>query len=220
MSLRTMCTLAGRLWVGLAALAFAPAAAEPIDVEGVVFSDELGGFRLVSASGSGTRDDPYVIEEHILGTGPAVLVIRGAGITGPRHYQGLRLTLFVRKIVINDSGFVWNRYNLELREHVNATSDYYDGLSFDQPKSTPRPFRSDRFPQVLEHEEPHDSLYFVGALVAPGERFSMDVVITDPTPRSEFYLRQSMEVPTASTGPPGVVVAGGTALPGPRDVAR
>ncbi len=211
-------------WVSLAgvllALTFGQAAAEPIDLDGVVFSDELGGFRLVSASGAGTSDDPYVIVEEIHGTGPAVLVVRGAGGRRNWGYGGPRLSFYLRKVVQNESGIVWNRYNLELREDVNKTSDYYDGLSFDQTHSAPRPFRSDRFPEVQENQEPHDSLYFTGAIIGPGQRVSMDVVITDPTPTVEFYLRQSMEVPTAAIRAAPVIVAGGKAQPVPRGATR
>jgi hypothetical protein len=47
---------------------------------GLTFSDELGGFRLLSASGVSTVENPIVIVEEIFGDGPATLDrARGAG---------------------------------------------------------------------------------------------------------------------------------------------
>ena len=40
------------------------------------FSDELGGFRVISASGIGTRDDPTVSVEELESADPATLTIR------------------------------------------------------------------------------------------------------------------------------------------------
>ena len=42
----------------------------------LTFSDELGGFKLLSVTGSGSFLDPIVIVEEIMDVGPAVLVIR------------------------------------------------------------------------------------------------------------------------------------------------
>ena len=39
------------------------AAADPITVEGLTFSDELGNFRLVSVTGTGTLNDPFVVQQ-------------------------------------------------------------------------------------------------------------------------------------------------------------
>ena len=60
----------------LAFLVPGPALAETWSTAGLSFSDELGGARLLSASGTGTRDDPIVLIEEIVGAGPAVLVVR------------------------------------------------------------------------------------------------------------------------------------------------
>ncbi len=53
------------------------ASAETRAAGGLTFSDELGGFRLISVSGTGSILDPIVIVEEITGVGPTILVIRG-----------------------------------------------------------------------------------------------------------------------------------------------
>src|SRR5262249_30519083 len=74
-----------RAWkrLSLLACAFAMAthsggaAAASLSASGLTFSDELGGFNIVSASGSGTLADPFVVVEEITGPQEPVLVIRG-----------------------------------------------------------------------------------------------------------------------------------------------
>ena len=44
------------------------------------FSDELGGFRILSVKGSGTKDDPAIITQEFQSASPVTLVIR---ILGP-----------------------------------------------------------------------------------------------------------------------------------------
>lgn len=50
-----------------------------LEAGGLSFSDELGGFRLISATGSGRGSDPIILVEEIFGMGPAVLTIRQSG---------------------------------------------------------------------------------------------------------------------------------------------
>ena len=66
------------LFLVLGAAASAPhcASAAEFAAGGYSFSDELGGFRLLSASGTGTPDDPIVVVEEIAEAAPVVLVIR------------------------------------------------------------------------------------------------------------------------------------------------
>jgi hypothetical protein len=59
----------------------AATAAETWTAGGLTFSDAPGGVRLLAASGSGTRADPIVLVEEIIGSGPAVLEIHN-GRTG------------------------------------------------------------------------------------------------------------------------------------------
>ena len=50
-----------------------PALAEPVSLQGLTFSDELGGLRIVEARGRGSLDDPFVLVEDITADGPAIL---------------------------------------------------------------------------------------------------------------------------------------------------
>ena len=54
---------------------------------GFSFSDELGGFRLLSASGSGRPDDPIVLAEEIFNVQPVTLVIRNLSLVAGRPLQ-------------------------------------------------------------------------------------------------------------------------------------
>ena len=67
------CALALGVWV----LPGAAAHGDTFTAGGLTFSDELGGFRLISVSGTGTSADPIVIVEEVTDVGPAILVIRG-----------------------------------------------------------------------------------------------------------------------------------------------
>ncbi|MCE2491726.1 MAG: hypothetical protein J4F40_03840 [Alphaproteobacteria bacterium] len=167
------------------------ARAESIVSHGVEFSDELGGLRLVSAAGSGTRDDPFIVVEEYTGPGSAVLVIRGldrlfgsaSGIMRP-------VGLVMRKIVKNGTRERWREFDLELREHFNHPSDYFDGLSFDQMKTMEHPAASDLFAHVRPVMEPFDYLRFSDGIVEPGETVSFEIVITDATPQPTIFLVQ------------------------------
>ena len=55
--------------------------ADTYTAAGLSFSDELGGFRLISASGAGTLADPLVVVEEISKLGSTVLVVRDAQAT-------------------------------------------------------------------------------------------------------------------------------------------
>lgn len=197
------CLRAVVAWVALAVLGAGGACAEPIVVGGYEFSDELGGFTLLAASGRGTREDPFVLVEEIHGNGPAVMVVRLVGWLQLGEPMGSELGIRVRKVVVNRSGFPWGVFRMELREHRDVSSDYYDGLSFDQAQLMPRPFLSDVYLHADEDLEPDDSVTFSAGLVEDGGTVTMEVSITDPTPISTFYLRQSMNRPVALLMPRG-----------------
>jgi hypothetical protein len=75
--------------LALIVLASGPARAGIWVAGGYGFSDELGGFRLVSVSGSGSVTDPIVIVEEITELDPVTLVIRDMG-GRPRDDQVIR----------------------------------------------------------------------------------------------------------------------------------
>ncbi len=190
------------LVVGLAVASAGGAAAEPITVNGLTFSDELGGVRLERGWGSGSLADPIVLVEEITGDGPAILIVRGmtyrfGNRIGSHHEVGFALT----KLVRNATSQPWSLFNLELREFLDRESPFGDGLSFGQATEAGRPFRADRFSETLETTEPFDGVQFYGGLVAPGDTVTLNVVITDTTPRWEFYLLQKRDSPLADAAP-------------------
>ena len=181
-----------------ALLLAAEAAAAPVSLEGLTFSDELGGVVLLDGWGTGTLEDPFVLVEAITGTGPAVLVVRGAtwrfGNRIRSHHEiGFALT----KIVRNQTELPWPEFNLELREFQDTSSPFGDGLSFGQATEAGRPFSSDRFAGNDDIAEPYDGLTFYEGLVQPGEQVTFHFVITDTTPRFEFFLLQRRDSPLA-----------------------
>jgi len=168
-----------------------PAAADLMHWSGLTFSDELGGFNLISVSGSGTSIDPYVIVEEITGAEPAVLVVRGLSAVFSHGVGAHRLPGFhLIKVAINRTDFAWTSYELELQEVLWLPSDYLDGLSWDQAVQSVRPFKSDRFSQSVDVREPSDVIRFSEGRVEPGDVVTMRVTLSDPTPAAEFYVLQ------------------------------
>lgn len=193
--------------VGLLASAGSSAAAS-FTVGGLSFSDELGGFSILDVSGAGTLDDPFVVVEEVTGQAAAILVIRGLSTSfgnriGSHHTAGFALT----KIVVNRTATAWSRYELELREVVEAHSPYGDGLSFGQGGQAGRPFLATGFAGNQEIDEPYDSVVFGGGLIRPGEAATMAVVVTDTTPTSPIYLVQQPMQEMAARPPAGPQLA-------------
>lgn len=198
---------AARLLIALT-LGGGPVFAEPIMLGGLVFSDELGGLVLHEGWGSGTLDDPFVLVEEITGDGPAILVIRGLTAEfGNRirthHQTGFALT----KVVINATEERWPGFSLELQEQLGSRSPYGDGLSFGQASRFTRQFASDGFAASRTVDEPADGVTFSNGDIAPGARVSLHFVISDTTPRHEFFLLQSGDHPVAAL--PAVTEEGG-----------
>lgn len=170
----------------------------PLELEGLTFSDELGGVELLDGWGTGTLEDPFVLVEAITGTGPATLVVRGVtwrfGNRVRSHHEiGFALT----KIVHNRTELPWPVFNLELREVQNLSSPFGDGLSFGQATEAGRPFTADRFTSSDDIGEPYDGLTFYGGMIRPGEQVTLRFVVTDTTPRAEFFLLQRRDSPLA-----------------------
>ena len=182
-----------RCLVGLAGLCLSAAegTAETWRVAGLSFSDELGGVRLLAASGRGTRADPIILVEEITGAGPAVLVVEnlrnGGELISPAH--GF-LSLSVVVVVTNRGPWRWSGFDLELRTTPDDPSVYSDGLSFDQPQTFRRLARADRFEQTVQEDEPFDRIRFDGGSVDPAFELRLDVDIIDANGRPVFYLVQ------------------------------
>lgn len=164
---------------------------------GYSFSDELGGFLIRAVSGSGTRDDPVVLTQEMNTTGAVVLVIRATGQLAP--YSAGRYPddgyLYLTLETINGSALAWIEYEFELQEILGEPSIYSDGLSFDQRRVGGEVIQSSHFPRHDRAFEPHDRLLFQEGKVDPRETVMFSLVISDLTPRPEFYLVQDPRIP-------------------------
>ena len=182
------------------------AAAKEWPAGGFTFSDELGGFEILSASGSGSAADPIVVVQRINVVGSSILVIRRQLQAGD---DGQVLTrAFVQfslvTVVINATSRNWAGFDLELQEELGQPSVYVDGLSFDQLKTfDDRVFTSDRFDLFTDLTEPYDRIRFERGHVAPKETVRFQVYITDVTPKAEFYLVQEPKLLVARHQAPG-----------------
>ncbi len=184
------------VFLACAALWSGSAQADTFTTAGLSFSDELGGFRLISVSGTGTISDPIVVVEEITHVGPAVLVVRGTQLTQHKDQRSETfLRLAIIKIVINNAGRVWVGFDLELQETLNQPSPYLDGLSFDQLGIfAGNRFQSEGFTTARRVSEPYDQVRFYGGAVDPGEAVRFNFYITDPTPKLIFFLRQEPQL--------------------------
>jgi hypothetical protein len=194
----------GLIGLSLACLILAPVAeagAASFTREGLTFSDELGGFRLISVAGTGHLDDPFVVVEEIGSQGPAILLITGlrpdfGNRCGTQHLTGFAMT----KLVRNVSNQTWHDFRLELRETEEHASPYGDGLSFGQA-ATGRTVESSTFQQVHATDEPFDGLAFDEGEVSPGASADFHFLVTDETPARRILLVQDLSPPTASLQP-------------------
>lgn len=164
---------------------------------GYSFSDELGGFEILGVSGSGTHDDPIVVEQRFMEVGPAVLVIRPSfaptGWVDFRNSQFLQVSIVA--VVTNASRRGWAGFDMELQEELGQPSVYSDGLSFDQLNSIGgRQFTSDRFALFTDLSEPYDRVRFEQGKVDHGETARFHIHLTDVTPVPEFYLLQEPQI--------------------------
>lgn len=199
-----------RLVLGLAALASllpgvpATVSAAPISHQGLIFSDELGGFDLVSVSGSGTLEDPLTVVERVTGDRAITLTIRNFGRDFGNRIGSQHVAAFaMKKIVINQSDRVWRNYQMELREVTTRHSPYGDGLSFGQNSYIGTNYTKSNFPNLQRFDEPEDTLGFSGVDIAPGERAEFSFIVSDMSPVSVFYLVQIPLQPLSQTKPIG-----------------
>jgi hypothetical protein len=179
-----------------------PAGAASFTVEGLTFSDELGGFRLIAVTGTGRLEDPFVVVEEIGSQGPAILQITGLRSSfgnrcATQHLTGFAMT----KIVRNLSNQAWHDFRMELRETEERSSPYGDGLSFGQGAAG-RTVTSSNFGQIRAIDEPYDGLTFEDGFVPPGASADFHFLITDETPSMRILLVQDLSPPSASLQPP------------------
>ncbi|QFY62406.1 hypothetical protein FZ934_09470 [Rhizobium grahamii] len=162
---------------------------------GYSFSDELGGFRILSVNGSGTRDDPIEIQEQLNLATPVTLVIRGAN---PSRLDATEQTgVHFRIVTVNRSGLGWIGFGFELQEIRGKPSDFDDGLSFGQTNPNPDFISSNRFQRFESRFESYDRLSFEDGHVDPLDLAAFGFFVTDMTPVPEFYLVQDPRIPSS-----------------------
>lgn len=181
-----------------AMLAVEGAAAAELTSGDYALSDELGGFRLVAVSGTGTSDDPLVVVEEIEEAAPVTLVIRRHGAASRLQAGVGQLTL--DKVVVNRSRRIWSGFDMELQEILKKPSDYGDGLSFKQFAAEPPDIASDTFLENERDFEPYDRIRFQNGHVDPDATARFHLTITDPTPTPVFYLVQEPKLLSANIG--------------------
>lgn len=188
----------------------ATAAASEITHEGLTFSDEAGGFRLLSVTGLGTLNDPIVVTEEITGSQNAVLIVRGfvkefGNRIGSHHIVAFAMA----KVVINRTDKTWQNFQMELREVPTRHSPYEDGLSFGQNSQISEAYTSSSFPDSQRFDEPEDTLGFSGAEVPPGGQATFRFIVSDMSPPYKFYLFQEPLQPLSMIDPSGATLAAG-----------
>ena len=161
------------------------------------FSDELGGFQIISASGTGTKADPIVVTQELESSSPVTLVIRAVGPIEPFGSSANAVSgfLYLRTVVLNNSGQAWVEFEFELQEKLGKASLFGDGLSFDQRESGSA-ISSDSFTKFSRDFEPYDRLLFREGKVDPSKAASFMFLVTDFTPRAQFYLVLDPRIPS------------------------
>lgn len=161
------------------------------------FSDEHGGFRILAASGKGTRSDPIALVQELDSAGSAVLVIRATRRIHPftGGGEGANGFMHFRIETVNTSGLAWVGFEFELQERLGEPSVYGDGLSFDQRRIDSASIGSDAFAGYDKVFEPSDRLVFSDGKVDPGMAGRFTFLVTDFTPKAIFYLVQDPQIP-------------------------
>jgi hypothetical protein len=174
-------------------------ASKPWEAGAYSFSDELGGFRIVGVTGKGTKEDPIVIQEEINSATPVTMVIRTIRPIRPFDYSGYYANgfLHVRIEVLNNSKLPWIEFEFELEEQLGKASVFGDGLSFDQRRTDSGNISSESFREYSRAFEPYDRLLFREGKVDHLDGASFNFMITDFTPRWEFYLVQDPRIPSS-----------------------
>jgi len=163
------------------------------------FSDELGGFRILSVAGSGTREDPAVITQEFYSASPVTLVTRATAPIRPLAYgEGVVNGFLCLKIeAVNASGLAWSEFEFELQQTLRVPSIFGDGLSFDQRRQDGDTIGSESFARFERDYEPYDRLLFTRGFIDPAMKASFRFLVSDFTPEEVFYLVQDPRVPSS-----------------------
>ncbi|NGN40637.1 hypothetical protein G6N74_06135 [Mesorhizobium sp. CGMCC 1.15528] len=162
------------------------------------FSDELGGFKIRAIGGTGTREDPIVIEEELVSASPVTMVIRTTKPIRPFDFSGKYANGFIhlKLIILNGSEQAWIEVEFELQEILGQASLFGDGLSFDQRRTDSKNIYSDSFADFSRDFEPYDRLLYRNGMVDPRRSASFGFLISDYTPKRQFYLVQDPRIPS------------------------
>lgn len=171
----------------------------PVEAGAYSFSDELGGFRIISASGTGSRDDPFVIREELNSATPVTMVIRTIRPIRPFDFSGLYANGFMhmRLEILNNSNLPWIEFEFELQEQLGKPSVFGDGLSFDQRRTDSENISSANFFEFSRAYEPYDRLLFRAGEIDHMETASFGFLVSDFTPRWQFFLVQDPRIPSS-----------------------
>lgn len=163
------------------------------------FSDELGGFRITGASGTGTKADPVVIQQQMDSATPVTMTIRAIAPIRPFDRSGKYANGFMhlRIEVLNNSKLPWIEFEFELQEQLGKASVFGDGLSFDQRRVESGNIWSESFLNYSRAFEPYDRLLFRDGKVDYLDGASFNFTITDFTPRWEFFLVLDPRIPSS-----------------------
>jgi hypothetical protein len=161
------------------------------------YSDERGGFRILSVRGTGTRDDPVEIAQEFEKASEALLVIRAEKpirlhSSDPEFANGM---IHMRLLIFNNSGLPWIAFEFELQEQPGEPSTFGDGLSFDQRRIDSGTTTSTAFRKYNRNFEPYDRVLFTDGVIDPLKSGVFEMFITDFTPKRTFYLKQDPQAP-------------------------
>lgn len=191
--------LMGRVLLFLALMLLPPFAVEAKEQKlwragNYSFSDEHGGFAIRAVTGSGTRENPIVVEEELYSASPVTITIRTVADrpSDPSLDNG---ALFLRFVVQNSSGQSWVEFQFELQEILHQPSTFSDGLSFDQIQDETDAIGSDVFKHYSRDFEPYDQLRFTDGKLDTGTSGAFDFPLSDFTPRWEFHIVQDPRIP-------------------------
>ena len=166
-------------------------------VNGVTFSDKLGGFILEKVTGEGSMDNPFVLVERMTDSNGGTLSFQVQPELGNRIGSQHRTGFAMIKLIENATDLPWTSFELELQSELGIPSGYSDGLSFGQGSKAGRPFTADGFDKVTIVDEPYDRVEFDHGRIAIGGHVTLRIVISDYLLRPETYLLQRPSKPVA-----------------------